>query len=72
MPLTNLKNLYLIYLWVLGMGYVILLWHSLSIPYNYFENYSKYFVDLLSSERSLPFGLLVQDTYKSLIKDKLV
>ena len=24
--------------WVLGMGYVILLWHSLSIPYNYFEN----------------------------------
>ena len=23
--------------WVLGMGYVILLWHSLSLPYNYFE-----------------------------------
>ena len=23
-------------LWVLGMGYVILLWHSLSLPYNYF------------------------------------
>ena len=22
-------------LWVLGMGYVILLWHSLSLPYNY-------------------------------------
>ena len=22
----------------LGMGYVILLWHSLSIPYNYFES----------------------------------
>ena len=22
---------------VLGMGYVILLWHSLSLPYNYFE-----------------------------------
>ena len=22
--------------WVLGMGYVILLWHSLSLPYNYF------------------------------------
>ena len=21
--------------WVLGMGYVILLWHSLSLPYNY-------------------------------------
>ena len=23
------------FLWVLGMGYVILLWHSLSLPYNY-------------------------------------
>ena len=23
-------------LWVLGMGYVILLWHSLSLPYIYF------------------------------------
>ena len=25
------------FLWVLGMGYVILLWQSLSLPYNYFE-----------------------------------
>ena len=25
----------LLFLWVLGMGYVILLWHSLSRPYNY-------------------------------------
>ena len=24
------------FLWVLGMGYVILSWHSLSLPYNYF------------------------------------
>ena len=24
-----------LFLWVLGMGYVILLWHSLSLPYNY-------------------------------------
>ena len=23
--------------WVLEMGYVILLWHSLSLPYNYFS-----------------------------------
>ena len=22
--------------WMLGMGYVILLWHSLSLPYNYY------------------------------------
>ena len=27
-------------LWVLGMGYVILLWHSLSLPYNYFPKFS--------------------------------
>ena len=26
-----------LFLWVLGMGYVILLWHSLSLLYNYFE-----------------------------------
>ena len=25
-----------LFLWVLEMGYVILLWHSLSLPYNYF------------------------------------
>ena len=25
-----------LFLWVLGMGFVILLWHSLSLPYNYF------------------------------------
>ena len=25
-----------LFLWVLGTGYVILLWHSLSLPYNYF------------------------------------
>ena len=28
-----------LFLWVLGMGYVILLWHSLSLPYNYFAQY---------------------------------
>ena len=26
-----------LFLWVLGMGCVILLWHSLSLPYNYFD-----------------------------------
>ena len=32
-----------LFLWVLGMGYVILLWHSLSLPYNYFgRNYSEF------------------------------
>ena len=24
-----------LFLWVRGMGYVILLWHSLSLPYNF-------------------------------------
>ena len=28
-----------LFLWVLGMVYVILLWHSLSLPYNYFTIY---------------------------------
>ena len=28
-----------LFLWVLGVGYTILLWHSLSLPYNYFEAY---------------------------------
>ena len=27
-----------LFLWLLGMGYVILLWHSPSLPYNYFES----------------------------------
>ena len=27
-----------LFLWMLGMGYVILLWHSLSLPYNYLTN----------------------------------
>ena len=28
-----------LFLWVLGMGYVILLWHSLSLLYNYFGTF---------------------------------
>ena len=35
-----------LFLRVLGMGYVILLWHSLSLPYNYFELIEKYHVSL--------------------------
>ena len=31
-----------LFLWVLGMGYVILLSHSLSPPYNYFIMYERY------------------------------
>ena len=39
-----------LFLWVLGMGYVISLWHSLSLPYNHFaENHPT---------KSCPAGLL--------------
>ena len=38
-----------LFLWVLGMGYVILLWHSLSLPYT-----CKYF----AVEKRLREGLL--------------
>ena len=31
-----------LFLWVLGMGHVILLWHSLSLPYNYFSEILKF------------------------------
>ena len=31
-----------LFLWVLGMGYVILLWHSLSLPYNYLDSSFKF------------------------------
>ena len=44
-----------LFLWVLGMSYVILLWRSLSLPYNYFENgksfLSKYFWSLTGDQR---------------------
>ena len=32
-----------LFLWVLGMGYVILLWHSLSLPYNYSTFHTTFF-----------------------------
>ena len=39
-----------LFLWVLGMGYVILLWHSLSLPYNYFD--IKYLASLREHQSS--------------------
>ena len=38
-----------LFLWVLGMGYVILLWHSMSLSYNYF---GVYVLDILVFETS--------------------
>ena len=42
-----------LFLWVLGMGYVIKLWHSLSLPYNYFEKNCE--LSIFSSARTLAF-----------------
>ena len=45
-----------LFLWVLGMGYVILLWHSLSLPYNYFSSENNHFY---SCEISQYMGVFV-------------
>ena len=45
-----------LFLWVLGMGYVILLWHSLSLPYNYFANdKSQYLYENLPVKTKMTF-----------------
>ena len=44
-----------LFLWVLGMGYVILLWHSLSLPYNY-STISTY--DFSTLYTTLPHNLI--------------
>ena len=41
------------FLWVLGMGYVISLWHSLSLPYNYFVFKED---NILSASTNLTYG----------------
>ena len=51
------------FLWVLGMGYVILLWHSLSLPYNYFvfeftqkwRTLKIFFFELINKPFLIPF-----------------
>ena len=42
-----------LFLWMLGMGYVILLWHSLSLPYNYFS-----YTDDLAHSKTKPLNSL--------------
>ena len=42
-----------LFLWVLGIGYVILLWHSLSLPYNYFDDTAVYLYAKLAEETIL-------------------
>ena len=40
-----------LFLWVLGIGCVILLWHSLSLPYNYFAYYLLLYINRLHEFR---------------------
>ena len=50
----------LFFLWVLGIGYVNLLWHSLSLPYNY---YGFYCLKTASSlfDNSYPISIFKED-----------
>ena len=60
-----------LFLWVLGMGYIILLWHSLGLPYNYslsddyqadiiesFNSPSRYLDDLLNIDNPYFEGMV--------------
>ena len=39
-----------LFLWVVGMGYVVLFWHSLSLPYNYFTKfYTLYLAEIVTN-----------------------
>ena len=51
-----------LFLWVLGMGYVILLWHSLSLPYNYFAEkcYNIILRKLIAMKMYMTFLVFVQ------------
>ena len=51
---------------LLGMGYVILLWHSLSLPYNYFYTVFR-FQNTTGSERTFSLSFRVLSTYIMMI-----
>ena len=55
-----------LFLWVLGMGYVILLWHALSLPYNYFKMY------LLRGVRSYFLGKKRRNSFNRLISIEVI
>ena len=63
-----------LFLWVLGMGYVILLWHSLSLPYNYFESRKAvYHAFIMSTFDVCPprVALLLKNKNREVRKDSL-
>ena len=64
-----------LFLWVLEMGYVILLmWHSLSLPYNYFGNMILIGISLYLSEeeryKGTPVTMLDPSIYRAQIINK--
>ena len=54
-----------LFLWVVGMGYVILLWPSLSLPYNYSDNNDSDDYPLALDWRSLCFLSSPQTLFSS-------
>ena len=59
-----------LFLWVLGMGYVILLWHSLSLPYNYSTLYRCLFVPETKNRKS-NFMLILCSVYAIMLVSEI-
>ena len=55
-----------LFLWVLGMGYVILLWHSLSLPYNYYTPIYAFLTGGAGFGKSVVIRALYQSLYRIL------
>ena len=55
-----------LFLWVLGMGYFILLWHSLSLPYNYFTSKSLFGDFMLPLIFEIKIKFVMQFPHKTL------
>ena len=53
-----------LFLWVLGVGYVILLWHSLSLTYNYFvkKSYLPFLRQIIVMEDTLTSSFSPSET----------
>ena len=56
-----------LFLCVLGMGYVILLWHSLSLPYNYLVFYCCMLAAILEHKNILYMHLVISTCHRHLL-----
>ena len=56
-----------LFLWVLGVGYVILLWHSLSLPYNYFRG--SFFFSMYPASTSREDYVQLRASKKNMIEE---